>query len=149
MEGRGYRLPARYSAVPSPAGSQNDPGACTPAALPDAMSAPIASYQPPANNPPQADNYPLADNDLLAYDHPDILAQPVVASNAGRSFPDARNLPTILPHQTCLSIVKTAQGASVRVLFPNLPRESSLELDVYSSRGSAYRQRTVRSSRSR
>lgn len=47
--------------------------------------------------------------------------------NTERSFPEPKYLPTVFPPQTCISVVKTARGASVRA------SQSSLELDIYSA----------------
>lgn len=49
-------------------------------------------------------------------------------NNNNHSFPEPKYLPAIFPYQTCVSIIKTLQGASVYT------SERCLELDILSSK---------------
>lgn len=51
-----------------------------------------------------------------------------VMDNTERNFLELKYLPTVFLYQTCVSVIKTARGASVRA------SQSSLELDIYSAK---------------
>ncbi|KAI7783471.1 hypothetical protein LA080_011818 [Diaporthe eres] len=47
-------------------------------------------------------------------------------------FPDAKNVPFLLPHDTCAAVVKKGAGAAIRVVFGDTV--SHLEIDLYANR---------------
>lgn len=73
------------------------------------------------------------DDDLHDQSRYDSVALPEV-NDMERSFPEPKYLPAIFPYQTCVSIVKTARGASIRIISPAMTSQSSVELDIYSTK---------------
>lgn len=46
-------------------------------------------------------------------DQPSSSGQLLEVNGIERRFPEPKYLPAVFPHQTCVSIIKTAQGAAV------------------------------------
>lgn len=56
------------------------------------------------------------------------VRRPPEVNDTELNSPEPKHLPAVFPYQTCLSIAKTARGASVRIV------SSALELDIYSGK---------------